>query len=119
MSVAGTEQARKSGEAYTNSGDTAIVTGGKREPMEIEFKGVATEGTGDPFEVIRAAHEAKTPYYVRWSPKGGTAGQFQYATPACIITSFTYPEVDAASGDPAMWGFKVKTPYVTKSVVST
>jgi len=118
-SVAPGEQTRKSGEVYTQSGDTGIITGGKREPLEIEVKVVYTEGTGDYFETIRAAFEAKTPYYFRWSPKGGVNPDFQFATPVAFFSGLTYPDTDASSGDPAMYGFKIKTPYVTKSVVAT
>jgi len=120
-SVGEAEQARKTGSKYTHSGDTAIVTAGKREPFEIPVAIVYTEGTGDPFEVLRAAFEAAggTAYYFRWSPKGGAGGEFQYATPAAIISGFTYPGTDAESGEPSMCGFKILTPYVTKSVVAT
>lgn len=118
-SVNGTEQTRKSGEGYTHSGDTAIVTGGKREPMEIEVKIVYTEGSADPFEVIRAAFEAKTPYYIRWAPKGATVGNFTFTSWAAIITSLIYPPTEASSGEPAMCGFKFKTSSVTKAVYAT
>jgi len=118
-SVAPGEQTRKSGEVYTHSGDTAIITGGKREPLEVEIKIVYTEGTGDPFEVIRAAFEAKTPYYFRWSPKGYVTGAFTFTSDAAVITGLTYPDTDAGTGDPCMCAFKFKTAKVTKSALVT
>lgn len=118
--VSGTDQSRKTGETYTNDGDTPILGAGKREPMEIEVKLIYTEGSGDPFEVLRAAWEAKTPLWYRYIPKGLTVGSFAFATPSAVhMTAFTYPQTDAASAEPAMCGFKFRTPYLSKSAYAT
>jgi|FLYN01.1.fsa_nt_gi hypothetical protein len=113
-----TEQPRMSGESYTASGDTAIVTGGKREPIELEIKIVYTETAGEAFEVVRAAHDSDGVGYLRWSPKGGTTGQKQYTTGKGVITGFTYPPIDTSSGDPILGGFKLKVPSITPSTIA-
>ena len=57
--------------------------------------------------------------YVRWSPAGGSGGDAQYDTGAGEIVSFQYPPADAASGDPIMTSFTVKTASLTRSTVAT
>lgn len=109
---------RQTGEDYTFDGDTAIITKGKREPIDLTAKVVYTEGASDPFEAVRAAYEAGTPYYLRWSPKGGGLSTFQYTTPAGVVTSFPYPGGEAGSADPVMIEFTLKVPYVTKAAVT-
>ncbi len=112
------EGVRVWGEKSTHSGDTPIVTGGKRKAQELEITCVYTEGSGDPFEVVRAAYEAKTAAYIRYSPKG-TAGSFQFTTDASFISALKYPDTDAESGDPAIFSFKIPTGKLTKSVSAT
>lgn len=125
--VEDTSQSRMSGEAYTLDGDVALITTGKREPIELTVKAVYTEQSGETFEVIRALFEAGTPVYLRWSPKGiGASGRFVFTTcdntgaaAAGKITEFTYPPLDASSGDPIMVGFKLKTPAVKKTTTAS
>jgi hypothetical protein len=109
---------RKTGEAYAYSLDYPVITQGKREPIEVTVKALYTEGTGEAFETVRAAYEGGTGLYVRWSPKGGATGSFQFTTDQGIVTSLTYPAGEAESGDPLMVEFTVQTAKVTKSVVA-
>jgi hypothetical protein len=110
---------RASGEVYTHDGDTAIITGGKREPLEIEYSFVFTHGAGDVFEVVRAQFETAGggPLYVRWAPKGSTTGNFRFTSDAGVVTKFLYPGADAEEPKAAMGGFTLKTPKVTKALI--
>lgn len=122
QSVAGTEQSRISGEGYTFSGDTAIVKGGKREPMELEFVIVYTETDAEAYEQIRSSFEAAgcgNDVCVQWSPAGGNADNEQITSASGILISFTYPPIDATAGGPVLSGFVLKTPGVTTSIVSS
>lgn len=115
-------QNRKSGVTYTFDGDTAIVTFGKREPFSITVRLVYTEDASSPWEALRAIHETANggAIYLRWTPKGETAGNFVLTTPATKISTFPYPSPDATTGDPVLVEFKVgPVPYVTKSVYAT
>lgn len=126
-SVEDTTQTRMSGETYSLDGDTALITYGKREPMELTFKSVYTETSGEAFEAIRALFEAGTLTYFRWSPKGiGASGRFVFTTANGLgaaagykITEFTYPGLDATSGDPIMAGWKTKVPAVQKTTTAS
>ena len=109
---------RQAGEAYTYDGDTAIIAIGKREPVEVTVKVVYTEGTGDPFETVRAAYEDGSALYLRWSPKGGSTGAFQFTTSAGYVTTLGYPVGEAGSGDPVLIEFTLKCASITKSVVA-
>lgn len=116
IAVTGASQDRMSGEVYTFDGDTAIIGAGKREPMEIEISYVYTEGGSDPFEVLRPIYEAATAYYFRWTVKAATTGNFRFTTPACYITSFGYPEIEAENaGDPVPGSLTIRPGYVTKA----
>jgi hypothetical protein len=109
---------RNTGEAYTADGDTAIVKGGKRQPVDVSVIIVYTEETTPPYDTVRAAYEAGSDMYVRWSPNGGDSGDEQYTTDAGIVTDCPEPVGSVESGDPLVIQFTVRTPKVTKSTVT-
>ena len=121
QSVECSPQTRISGQVYTHDGDTALIAGGKREPMETTVNIVYTEEAADGFEVVRAEFDADDgdALYVRWSPAGGSGGDAQYATGAGEIVAFQYPNADASSGDPIMTSFTGKHASLTRSTVAT
>jgi hypothetical protein len=112
------DQTRQTGVVFTFSGDTAIITSGKREPMDITVKAVYTETTGEAFEVVRAIHEGTGEIYIRWAPRGGTTGDAQYTSAKGVLSAFTYPGSAADDAKPIMAGFKVKVPKVTRALIA-
>ena len=121
QSITGVTQTRMSGEGYTQDGDTAVITGGKREPMTPTITAIYTEDDTEAWELARAEFEAACgdALYVRWSPGGGDVGDQRYYTPASEIISFDYPPLDAADGGPIKCTFQFKTPYVTTETISS
>lgn len=122
QSVEGTEQTRISGEGYTFSGDTAIIKGGKREPMELVFVIMYTEEDAEAYEIVRESFESAgcgVTTCVRWSPRGGNAGDEIITTGSGVLTSFTYPPMDATAGGPILAGFTVKVPSVATTIVAS
>jgi hypothetical protein len=115
--IEATNQARKTGEAFTFDGDTPIITAGKRESMKIKYTYVYTEGASDPQEALRARFEGALAVYVRWAPQGSTSGQFRYASAAGYISDFMYPAIDASNAAPIPGGFTVVVPSVTKALI--
>jgi len=116
------DQARETGFKYTFDGDTAVITAGNRAPIEVDFRVVYTEEAADAFTVVKAAFEAEggTKYNFRWTPKGGpVTGNYQYSTGLAIISSFTYPSVDAADAAPIMAGWKVTTAKITEAAYAS
>lgn len=116
ISIEGGE--RMVGEFFTLDGDTPILTPGKRGAFDLTTKIVYTEGVSDPYETFRTTYEGGTAMYIRWSPKGGTTGQFQFTTDAGIIITPAYPSGAADSPDAIAFEFKVKCLSITKSVVA-
>ena len=114
-------QVRKSGEAYTFEGDTSLIAGGKREPMEVTVKILYTGESGEAFETARAEFEADVgdAFYVKFSPAGGAAGKYEYSSGAAELVSFEYPPADASSGDPVLASFTVKCAKLTQATIST
>ena len=110
---------RMSGEAYVFGEDTAAVTFGKLEPMDITFRGVYTEGTTSPFYVLDAAHTTACggKAAIRWSPGGciTTNRSFRSSTTVAKLISLTYPGGDSGSGDPLMYEATIRTPDVTEA----
>lgn len=127
-SVEDFEQDRMTGETYTFDGDSAIITKGKREPMEITFRFVYTETAGEAFEVIRAAWEADggTDLYFRWSPKGiGASGRFVFTTcngagaaAAVPITHFAYFNLTADDAAPLAGSWTIRCSQVIKTTTA-
>jgi hypothetical protein len=119
MSLDAPEQARMSGEAYTLDGDVAIITGGKREPLELAFSVVYTEEANEAWDEAQDIFETVggDDVYVRWSPGGGDTGDWQFTSGKGVLTGLTYPGTNAGEGGPIMVGFKVKTTEVTQAVV--
>jgi len=109
---------RETEDTHTFDGDTPILTAGKRGSLTVKVKIVYTEGASDPQETVRAAYEAASPLYVRWSPKGGASTQFQYTTSAGIVTTEPYPGGESGSAEAVMTEFELACASVTKSVVA-
>lgn len=116
VKIAPASVTRKSGEVNTFDGDLPIVTAGKRQSQIHHVDCVYTEGASDIYEIARIAFEAITDFYIRYAPKGGQTGEFQFTTLAGKIVSLDDPVGDANTGDPVVFGFDLKVPGRTKSV---
>jgi len=108
---------RRVGVQHNFTDDYPAQTAGKRDPLKLEVHHTYSEGGSDPFEVIRAAYEAGSALYVRWSPRGGTAGQFLFTSDAGIVLTPPYPTGEAHTGAVLLTSFVLQTPKVTKSTV--
>jgi len=108
---------RTVGDTPTFAGDTHIVTGGKRPPVDVKASFVYTEGASDAWAMAKTAYEAGSAFYIRWSPKAATTGNFRYTTDSGIISDFDYPNIDAADGKPIMASLTLHTPKVTEAAI--
>lgn len=107
---------RAVGSKKTFDGDTAIVTSGKLEPMEIKVEFVYTEGASDLFTDAYNAQFNNTAFYVRWHPRHGESGEFKYTTASGFVSKLSAPPGDSESGDPVVCAFSLTTPGITKGV---
>ena len=112
---------RQSADVFFFSQQYAEVVFGPLEAVEVEVRGVYTEGASESFEIVRQMYEGTytgqtdSKVYVRWSPRGTGAGKFIYTSDAGAITAFTWPGGEA-SAEPVVFAFTVRTPKITKSV---
>lgn len=117
ISVDGGERATS--EYFTATGDIPIVTAGKRGLLEITTKCVYTEDAADaPFIMVHTANEAQTPLQIRWSPKGGSIGNFRFTSSAGQCTKPVYPQGAADSSDAIPVEFTIKCSSIAKSTIS-
>ena len=105
-------------EFFTVDGDTPILTQGKRSALEVAIKAVYTEEGSDPFALALTAYEAGSPLYARWSPKGGTTGNFLYTTSKGVCTKPVYPQGAADSADALPAEVTIKVASIAKSVAA-
>ena len=109
---------RNLAEEYTHDGDTAIITAGKRAPIDVTFKAIYTEGGSDPYETMRAVYEAGSDFYIRFSAKAGASGDFLYTSPAGKIQNLAYPQGDSNAADPLTVEAVIRVASLTKSVIA-
>lgn len=110
---------RMSGEGYTADGDTAIVSEGKREPLEIGIKGLYTEIAAELVEFIRAKYKANERIYLRFSPtQADVSGQFIYTSTRAVIINPVWPSGDVSSADLVPVEFTLKCADLVKSEVA-
>jgi hypothetical protein len=90
---------RKTEETDTFEGDTPIITRGKRGGQKTKFRAVYTEGASEISVIARTAYLNGTDFYLRWAPKGNTAGNIRYTTSAGTVLGGVFPEVDATKAE--------------------
>jgi hypothetical protein len=116
-------QDRAVGSAFTFDGDGAVLTSGKRQPVDVTVTAIYTETAGEAYETVRAWHETTdgATVYVRWTPLDETAvaGHGVYSTGAGKLKSFPYPPVDSGSGDPIIVSFTVTAALITRTTSTT
>lgn len=97
--VTSTERRRMSGEAYTFRGDTAILTYGRREPIETTIRVLYAEAELEAWRHVRGFFEAVrgNPLYLRWS-----VGAHWITTSLAMVNRFSYPTADAADAAPIL-----------------
>lgn len=106
------EQSRMSGEAYTFTGDTAIVKAGKREPVEVGFRCVYTEEDAEAWEIMRGFFETTggADTDIRWTVQTNV-----YTITDGVCTRLQYPAADATDANPVVCEFSVKAGVITVS----
>lgn len=113
-------QDRLTGETYTLEGLTALVNGGKLQPFDAVVTIVYTETAGEAWMLVQAAWAAvscDSSFCLRWSPAGGATADLQF-TISGVLSSITFPNVNASEGGPIMAGFKVRAASITQAAIA-
>jgi hypothetical protein len=118
MEVDGGE--RKSGEAFTATGSTPVLTKGKLEKYTIKGSVLYTEGASTPWKLLYDALLAGSEVQVRWAPKGGASGDYQFstATTGNVLKNVSLPAGEVGSGDPVMSEFTLEAPSITEAAIT-
>ena len=111
---------RSAGEVYTADGDIAILTFGKRGPVDIAYNCVFTEVATEPFERFRGYHQTANGSQVvfRWSPQGGAGTGKISLTGTGKITDAPWLGGDSASPDPLTFAVGLRTADILKGVTA-
>ena len=121
------EMTRMSGEAYVYGEDSAVLTGGKREPFEIVIRGVYEDSTAttDPFVFLWTEWNADCgdKMHIRFAPSGcaTTSQVFSTATATTDygeIVSLTPPALPADDASPLLWSATIRAPILYKATYS-
>lgn len=116
VEVSGGERAM--GESFTADTDTPIVTLGKRAALEVKVNALYSEVTTELYTLVKTAYEAGSALYVRWAPKGNTAGNIQYTTAAAYVTAPPYQSVaDVGDGEALAVEANFQTSSITQAAV--
>lgn len=83
----------------------------------VKVRALYAESTSGAWGLANTAFEGRTPLYIRWSPQGGSTGNYQYTTDAGYVKSPVWPggEADAKMLMPEI---TLETPWVTKAAVA-
>jgi hypothetical protein len=108
---------RKTEGVHVFDSDVPIVSGGKREIQGLTVRYIYTEVVGDPFDILRIAHETVPgTIYVQYQPKVG--GNW-FKTGAGILVKPGYPGGEASSAGTVMSEFSMKCAELTEAAAST
>ncbi len=99
-------------------GDKRILTQGKKGIATVTAKVVCTEGAADIAIAAQAAYDNGTPFYLRWSPRGGASGQKMYTTDAGIVKKPVIPQGESGSAAACLADIVLETPGITPSAVA-
>jgi len=115
---------RQIGEQFTFDGDTAILRGGKRGPIDVTVRFVYTETATDPFLDILDSYDDTCggQLNIRFAPAGNTAGNYQYTTNTGTdmtqIVNLSYPQGEAGPGDVVMCEVTVRTSHLAEGTIA-
>lgn len=110
---------RQTGEAFTFDGNTPIVKYGKLGFLTVTITGVYTEEANKLYALAKAAYEAGSTLYARWSPGGGDSGDYGYTTSAGTVINPVYPAGGADTPDPILIEVVLNVGSVTQSTIGT
>lgn len=110
---------RQTGEAFTFDGNTPIVKYGKLGYITVTITGVYTEEANKLYALAKAAYEAGSALYARWSPGGGDSGDYGYTTSVGTVVNPVYPAGSADTPDPILIEVVMNVGSITQSTIGT
>ena len=107
---------RSTGKAFTYDGDTGIIHGGKRQPLDLELDFLYTEEATGPYKLIQTQYEVAGggSLWLRWCPKNSTTGDYIFTIPSGVIKSLDLPSGDPDSGESVKIKLVMEVPYIVQ-----
>ena len=102
---------------HTFSGESPLLSTGKKEGGTVKYRAIYTEGAGDIVATAQSAYDNDTAFYMRWSPRGGGSGSKQYTTAAGKVTKPPYPGGEL-NAETILVEIEMATPSITPSTVA-
>lgn len=99
---------------------TAIVFAGNRSPVTVSVTAVYTEGSTDPFQIIRDRFEAVdgAPFEVRFTPAGSASGNFRFTTAGGKLTACPPPVGSGDASSATVFTFVVVADSLTRGAIT-
>lgn len=94
-----------------------LQTIGGYELGTVTVKALYAESTTAAWGLANAAYEGRSNLYVRWSPKGGSTGQYRYTSDAGYVKSPVWPSGEA-NASAIMPEISIETPWITKETIA-
>jgi hypothetical protein len=116
VSVSGGD--RKVGGVETFDGDTEAQTGGKRGLSKVKLEAIYTETASELQRDARTAWRAGSAFYLRWTVKAASTGNYRYTTAAGILTKAIVPDIDAGNPKSVMTVLELSTPDITDAAIA-
>lgn len=93
-----------------------LQTVGNYELGTITVRALYAESTSSAWGLANTAFEGRSAIYVRWSPKGGSTGQYRFTSDAGYVKSPVWASGEA-DAKPIMPEIKIETPWITQSTI--
>ena len=99
---------------------SAIVFAGNRSPVTVSVTCVYTEGSTDPFQIIRDRFEAVdgAPFEVRFTPAGSASGNFRFTTAGGKLTACPPPQGAGDASSVTTFTFVVTADSLTRGAIT-
>ena len=99
---------------------TSIVFAGNKSPVEIQVTAVYTEGSTDPFQIIRDRFEAADgPIFdVRFTPAGSASGNFRFTTSGGKLTAAPPPQGAGDASSATVFTFVVRADSLARDAIT-
>jgi len=82
----------------------------------VTLKALYAESTSAAWGMANTAFEARSALYIRWSPKGGTTGDYRYTSDAGYVKQPVWAGGEA-NASPIMPEIVIETPWITRSTI--
>lgn len=93
-----------------------LQTVGNFELGTVTVRALYAESTNSAWGMANTAFEGRSGLYVRFSPKGGTTGQYRFTSDLGYVKSPVWPSGES-NASPIMPEISIETPWLTQSTI--